>query len=331
MGVDLERARRAEPAWDEVREQRVLGRVLAARKPKRARVPILIAAGAAAAILIAWLAWPASPEEARAPGGLALRDGSEITLRGARVSIVEESARSVIVEQHDGAALYAISRRPDRTFVVRADDVEVRVRGTRFWVRFDDPFVEIEVEEGRVEVARGDEAIGVLGAGDEIRTRGHVEIVREREAPPVVIEEPPPVVEAPVAIEETPRPRPAPSIEDALAAADEARRDGRLEEASRVLERAIDARPGDPRAATALFTLGRIERARGRHAAAARAFTRSLERAPHGSLAEDALAESALSWSAAGDRTRARAAAERYVAEFPEGLYAGRVRALIAE
>lgn len=322
--VDLERARKAEPEWDEVRERRVLSRVLAARKPKRSRA-LVVGAVAVAAAALAWIVWPREAAQIeRAPGGLALRDGSEITLRGAHVAIVEESARSIVVAQDGGDARYEVARRPERAFVVRAEDVEVRVRGTRFWVRIDPPFVRVEVEEGRVEVVRGEEAIGVLGAGDSIRTRLRAPEEEVRAEPPPPDPEPAPVLEEP-----RPRPRPPPSIEEALAIADEARREGRLDDAARALERATLAHPDDPRSATALFTLGRVERARGRHRAAALAFDRSLARAPHGSLAEDALAESALSWSAAGDPERARSAAERYLAAHPDGLYAERVRRLV--
>ncbi|MDQ3032245.1 MAG: hypothetical protein M3Y87_07505, partial [Myxococcota bacterium] len=65
-----------------------------------------------------------------------------------------------------------------------------------------------------------------------------------------------------------------------------------------------------------------------RDAIAAEAFERSYAEAPHGALAEDALAEAAVSWSAAGRRERARDVARRYLALHPSGLYVDRVRHL---
>jgi transmembrane sensor len=90
----------------------------------------------------------------------------------------------------------------------------------------------------------------------------------------------------------------------------------------------IASYPGDPRLASALFTLGRVERARGKHAAAAEAFARCHKVAPHGSLAEDALAEEAVSWRSAGDGARAKAAAQRYMKLHPGGAHAARMMPL---
>jgi transmembrane sensor len=117
-------------------------------------------------------------------------------------------------------------------------------------------------------------------------------------------------------------------MEQMLAEADAARRAGRLEDASRALRAAIAAHAEDPRAATALFLLGRVERTRGRDAAAAEAFEAGYARDPDAVLAEDALAEAAVSWSAASRSERAREAARRYLARYPAGEYADRVRHL---
>src|SRR5690606_34974139 len=63
---------------------------------------------------------------------------------------------------------YRVSRRPRRAFVVQARDVAVHVRGTRFVVRVGEDAVEVEVEEGRVEVTRAG-ASSMLIAGDSLR------------------------------------------------------------------------------------------------------------------------------------------------------------------
>lgn len=117
-------------------------------------------------------------------------------------------------------------------------------------------------------------------------------------------------------------------MESLLGDADRARRAGQLDEAVRALEIAVAAHASDPRAATALFTLGRVERRRGRDAAAALAFGRAYEQDPNAVLAEDALAEAAVSWAAAGRAARAREAATRYLTRFPSGEYVTRVRRL---
>jgi TolA-binding protein len=114
-----------------------------------------------------------------------------------------------------------------------------------------------------------------------------------------------------------------------LARADGHRRAGRTTEAMEALERLLAEHPDDPRAASAAFTLGRLEQRRGRHARAAAAFARSRGAAPSGPLAEDALAQEATSWAAAGERARAREAAGRYLALHPDGLHAPRMRALV--
>ena len=88
--------------------------------------------------------------------------------------------------------------------------------------------------------------------------------------------------------------------------------------------------PACPRmVARALFTLGRVERSRGRHAAAAEAFARCYKVAPHGSLAEDAVAEEAASWKSAGDNARAKMAAKRYLDLHPAGAHAARMLPLV--
>ena len=105
--------------------------------------------------------------------------------------------------------------------------------------------------------------------------------------------------------------------------ADDARAAGRLGDAASALRALIAQHPRDRRVTHALFTLGGIERQRGRHAAAARAFQRGGN-----ALQGDAIAEAATSWTAAGNHARARAAASRYLQKFPEGVHARQMRSL---
>jgi transmembrane sensor len=266
------------------------------------------------------------------PGRIALRDGSEVELgEGARVEVAIESELEVRLAQRAGVARYVVSHRPERSFVVVAGEVEVAVRGTQFTVRLAETSVEVAVEQGRVEVRRASET-RALAAGEAMRLpivqaveeRGDVrggtgasaDARRERSRDRAT-----PTVES-----EGDRTADARSIEAVLAEADEARRAGRLDDAARALRVVIDRHRSDPRAATALFTLARVER--GRDAVAAETFERAYAHDPGAVLAEDALAEAAVSWAAAGSGGRARTAAQRYLALHPSGQYAERVRPL---
>ncbi|MEZ4394920.1 MAG: hypothetical protein R3A48_27915 [Polyangiales bacterium] len=77
----------------------------------------------------------------------------------------------------------------------------------------------------------------------------------------------------------------------------------------------------------AAFTLGRDELSqRGRPALAARWFERSLALRPPRSLVEDLRARLVEARGRAGDRAGACAAAREYLAGFPQGRYADRMR-----
>ncbi len=104
---------------------------------------------------------------------------------------------------------------------------------------------------------------------------------------------------------------------------------GRLDEAVAAF-RALDRR-GAPSAMrqNALYAAAQIERRQGRPAAAAADFERASAAAPRGALREDALVGAMESAQAAGDGARARAAAGRYLDEFPRGLRARAARRLV--
>jgi transmembrane sensor len=87
------------------------------------------------------------------------------------------------------------------------------------------------------------------------------------------------------------------------------------------LRQVVSKHAGDPRAALAAFTLGRVLLEElGRPKEAADAFAQSRALGPGGPLAEDALAREVEAWWRAGDTTRAHARAEDYVAKYPSGL-----------
>ncbi len=107
---------------------------------------------------------------------------------------------------------------------------------------------------------------------------------------------------------------------DLLLEADVARLSHHPLQALAPLERTVREHPSDPRAPLAAFTLGRVLLDElGRPAEAAGAFAQAQELGAGGPLEEDALAREVEAASRAGDSTRARAAAERYVTRYPSG------------
>lgn len=341
----LEKLRSAEPTWDDLREQRVLGRVVEAQRLRSARMRLARTMGAALAgvavvlVLAASLWRPADPPSrivATTPhspessgSSLALADGSEVALSaGAEVEIREQSEQRVVVDQGAGEARYDVRPNRARSFVVQLGRVEVVVVGTRFRLAWAGEWVRVHVEQGRVRVNDGERQVE-LAAGEELR----VLAVREGE-PEARTHEPEAPADADEAVAEPrlPRVRSAPSVPSVtalLAAADAARESERLGEAARALGQIAALHAADPRVPSALFTLGRVERSRGRHAAAASAFERCLQRAPRGPLAEDAMAEAAASWAAAGNQDKARAGAGRYLETFPGRSHTARMRRLV--
>jgi transmembrane sensor len=343
MDAELEKARAREPDWDDVREQRVLHRVLEEKKRPRGRRAVALAAiviaGVAIVLAIVWPPSGAPTAEHTPPVGdeharLVLSDGSEVHLEtNARVQVEVDTRHRIALVHREGEAEYDVAHRPEREFVVQVRSVRVRVRGTRFTVALRDAWVEVGVIEGRVEVIAPDRT-ATLRDGESVRMRAdavaEVEPPVEAHAPSEREPAPEPRPEEP---EETPRP-PEPRVEQTLgfdewlARADAARSQGRVDEAARLYRAALAAHPRDRRRAAALFSLGQMERARGAAAEAARAFDDAYRAAPQGAIAEDALAQSALAWALAGDHSRASEAATRYLRDYPAGLHAERMRNL---
>jgi len=224
-----------------------------------------------------------------------------------------------------------------RAFVVEAGDVRVTVRGTRFSVALQDDTVEVRVISGKVEVDDGQRPT-VLVAGEAVRLRAWT-ASRPTEAPERPSDPP---LAAPESAAPAPRFDRAPRKSDERAASPtgdpvdllfdevaQARAQGELGVAASKLRELTHKFPRDPRVASAEFTLGRVERARGRHRQAAEAFARCAAFAPKGTLAEEALSEEASSWLADGDRSLAAAAARRYLSLHPYGSRADRMRSIL--
>lgn len=329
-------AGRVEPAWNDLREQRVLQRIqtglTAAPAPSRARW----AFAAVAAVLLAVVGWAvlrgrsaaprpevasaAAASSSQAEAQVALDDGSVVRLvADARVTVHEQTETVVRLTQTKGLARYEVAHRPTRAFVVAVADAEVEVHGTVFTVELLTKTVRVRVVEGQVTV-RGDGRAVKLAAGESLEVTALRAPAASSEPSTSTIAALPTPPPAPVASVSA---KPKSSVDALLSGVDAARAEGRLDDAAELLRTLIAQHPGDPRVASAHFTLGRVERGRGRHAAAAAAFAKVT-----GPLAEDALAEEATSWKAAGDPARARAAAKRYLTLHPKGLHAQRMLTL---
>jgi transmembrane sensor len=335
-----------EPPWDDLREQRVLARVLHDRRtePGRARRRRWVAASAAGALIAAAAVLlvvrgrglpkgaPTAAVVSTGDSTMALADGSQaVLLREANVQVEEQRPDRVRIAQSRGAVRYEVRPDPSREFAVRAAGVTVRVRGTVFTVDLAGDVVEVRVQRGRVEVDDGARRRD-LGAGEELRVPARSEPDPTTASVPLLDR---PSASADSAAEPM-DPTPAssvlvpPSASALQATADAARLAGRNAEAAAALEKLVALHPSDPRVPGALFTLGRIERARGRYGASAHAFERCHGVAPGGPLAQDALAEAAASWSTAGASEAARSDANKYLSHWPNGPNAARMRALLA-
>jgi TolA-binding protein len=118
-------------------------------------------------------------------------------------------------------------------------------------------------------------------------------------------------------------------VDELFRTANLARAEGRSSQAAADLRQIVQRYPRDPRVSSAYFTLARVERSQGHHAAAARAFAACAAAAPGGTLAGEALAEAAAAWLSAGQPAQAAKVAARYLKRFPKGSHAPRMQAIV--
>lgn len=395
----------AEP-WDRIREQRVLESTLeeleaggrprvatsAGREWGRRGSRVLVAAALGGLLVVSGvLTWVllqrAEPGAGRGvtagargvkaaakTSSIRFADGSEaVVYGGGRVVVREQRPTRILLDQLAGAALFRVTRRPERRFEVVAEGLTIRVVGTRFKVTLlPARWVRVEVEEGLVEVEYEGQTVR-LGAGDSLRVsrESWAKTARARRAvgspQPVVV--PAPMTPAPVvpgsgsrrppvrirpaprpapaptpaaasAPTGSPRPRPSPAVvqaqkeeRDWIAATmrqvDAARRAGRYAEAVKLIRGLIAKYPHNWRVSTAAFIWARVEHARGRPTAAAKAYALYRRRSPSGPLAEDALAGEARARRAAGQTTLARKLARSYLKKYPRGTHAKAMRSVM--
>jgi len=342
-----------EPPWDDVREQRVLGRILderarqgAASKvtPMRRRatagvaVAVAVVAAAAAFVLVqrrmhvlpspglvasasvsAGTAAPSGVPAGEPAQTMALADGSQATLvHEAGLQVEEQRADRVRIVQKRGEVRYDVRQDPTRDFQVRAGGTSIKVNGTIFAVRVSADYIEVRVERGKAEVDDGARSRDLV-SGESLRVPIHVDGSPDAGA---ADQDPTPEPSA------RPRTPETPTAASLQAEADAARVAGNNGEAATALRKLVALYPKDGRVPGALFTLGRVERLRGRDDESARAFERGVAAAPKGPLAGDALAEAAASWSSAGAPAAAKADAAKYLSRYPDGPSAARMRAL---
>lgn len=344
----IARLREARPAWDELSQRRVLSEVHGAYRRKKAgrhRHRLfggVLFAVAAVCLLAIWGVVELGGERQSGTAGagtqpesvvtgqsvVALADGSRAILDdGSVVNTQVQRDDLVRLSQPSGRVRYEVTSVPTRAFVVHAGGYEVRVLGTVFAVEATPERLRVEVERGRVEVRRAERTF-VLGAGERID-------LARRGTPPepshVAMPIEPPAVgptdpRSEVRIPDEPS---VPTADRLLHRADVARRAGRLRDAAAALRTLVESHKRDARVPSAWFMLGRVERQRGRHESAARAFRRAWKSGSSRSLIEDARAEEALSWSLAESDRRANEAAKAYLQAYPTGTHRSRVQAIV--
>jgi TolA-binding protein len=352
--------KRMEPRWDQMRERRALVEIERAIEQRASvrrsrRRTLMIAAPMAlsvAALLVAYVvgvdfgkrsakkgprpdteivAMSSTATAVTPPGGAAqftdsqvLADGTQLELsHGARIELRSESNKRVELAQIEGRVHYRVTPVAGRAFVVLARGVQVLVKGTVFVVDIDAGKVSVSVEQGIVRVAASSGEVD-LGVGDELSTPADQESATDLGGD----------VPSPPGGATPPRPSRSdvlttPSANALLERADAERRAGDLASASTTLRELLGRYPGDRRAALAWFTLGKVERARDRAAVAAKAFQTSFSLAPDGAVGEDALAEQAVAWAAAGNPAASRDAAEQYLQRFPNGTHLARMQRIL--
>jgi len=298
--------------------------------PKR-RTPVVVGTvlAAAAAVLLVFVLQDDAPARwagttltaAAEPVAATLEDGSEIVAAPEshleRVAARSEDELRIALRR--GSATFEVARDPSRTFVVQAEDVEVRVIGTRFSVSRRGDEVDVYVERGSVDVRVGEETRRLRpGQSWSGAAREPVAAVE-----PVVFEDAPEAEEPEVTMR---RRRSRPSATELFDAARAARRDGEPSRAAEAYDRFLRAYPGNPRAGIAAIELGRLRMDRlGDPAGAARAFERAL-RLGAGGLREDVMARLVRAHRAAGHGSACARARDAYLGRYPEGRHADDVR-----
>lgn len=266
---------------------------------------------------------------------LTLPDGSFLTVEpGTRLDTTAHDPTDIRVALGQGRVLCDVTHRGGRSFVVLADDVEVRVVGTRFSVAREQGAgtsrVEVQVQRGAVEVRAGhSDRVARVEAGhawsQTIRTGPLSDAPLPAPPPPAEPEVPaaarPPAPAHPRAA----TPHASTAAADSRELFEQARdlwRDGRIQEAVDRYQALLTQYPRDARAGLVAFELGRLRMDRLHDAPrAAEAFERAVALAPGAGLREDAMARLVAARGAAGDLASCRQVQARYLATYPDGMH----------
>lgn len=294
---------------------------------------------------------PLSTVEAPAGGvALSLSDGSRVDLSGgARLEPLESSGTSFVAALERGSAHFEVRPGGPRRWEIECGLATVEVVGTGFDCQRGPGRLRVAVEHGAV-LVRGErvpDRARRLAAGESLDvleeppTAGPPETPAhgaEPAAPPAEAAEPaaPPSATnawrelargghhheafAALGAQGFSRETHRLGVADLFLLADVARLSGHAADAVVPLERILSRFPHDPQASLAALALGRLELDDlNRPTEAAGALNRALELGVPKSLREDVRARLVEAYARAGNRPAARAAAEAYVREFPEG------------
>jgi len=292
---------------------------------------------------------------AEGPRMVQLADERVVEL-GAEAVLEVDAARPGQLEvrlQH-GRARFKVTKNRARVFRVLAGTTEVRVVGTTFVVEHTKDGVVVSVEEGVVEVRRGEELKRLTRGTSWAVTEPPPVAHSDTEAAEPVVEEP----ESPRAQTKAPHrhvkrapspsaPREAasggastglppapegPSAEDLFRAAVDARRASRPHAAAQAWSDFLASFPDDPRAGLAAFELGRIEMDVSHDAPGAlRALERAVALSPTAAFTEDAMARVVQLLDQRHDSGACKAARARYLARYAQGTYASSLSSLCGE
>lgn len=328
----LTRARRASPPFTLARQQQLIWKVRGRVQESHVRIKRLwTAAAMAAGLLLAVTGYRfLAGEPAKAPVASTapspnvehwdLRDGSRIMVES-RETVVKKTLDSGTATSFDldaGSATFDVARRPERVFRVKAGAVTVEVLGTHFRVARQGQKADVSVTRGRVLVSwpGGAQTLAAGEAGTFPPPAPATPEVAVKAAGPSSAPGPTPERASKATADKEPDP------EGLFAQADQARREGRSEDAIRYLKAIADGHPENARAPLAAFTRGRVLlESLNRPAQAAQAFAQARALSgQRGTLAEDALAREVEALRAAGNPSLARERAELYQRLFPNGI-----------
>lgn len=307
----------ASTAWERHRSH------LRARRGRAALVGL-----SAGALVLATAVWfllapsrvvPVTPPVASASSGpsFTFPDGSQVLAAAdARLTVMESRPEEIRVAIARGSAVFDVTPRPTRAFVVVAPGATIEVLGTRFEVSVIDVpsrTTAVHVERGTVRVVSESGREHTLTAGERVQLVGSADTTSAPSGAVSATAAPPRAASDP-----------ASEARRLFERASQARRAGDAAAAMRGYEELVARFPNDRHAQLAALELGRMRMKEDPRAAAT-----ALERASEGEgpLSGDALANLVMAYDRSGDLPRCRAARARYLAEYPRGVQIREVRA----